>query len=53
MNKALADNDVKEKLSAQGAEIINLSVDEFGKFVQEDTKRWTDITRSNKLKLIN
>jgi tripartite-type tricarboxylate transporter receptor subunit TctC len=51
VNKALADNDVKEKLSAQGAEIINLSVDEFGKFVQEDSKRWTDITRSKQIKI--
>jgi tripartite-type tricarboxylate transporter receptor subunit TctC len=51
VNKALADNEVKEKLSAQGAEIINLSVDEFGKFMQEDTKRWTDITRSKQIKI--
>ena len=51
VNKALADNDVKEKLSAQGTEIINLSVDEFGNFVQEDSKRWKDITRSKQIKI--
>lgn len=51
VNKALSDNEVKEKLSAQGAEIINLSVDEFAKFVQEDTKRWTEITRSKQIKI--
>jgi tripartite-type tricarboxylate transporter receptor subunit TctC len=51
VNKALSDNEVKEKLSAQGAEIINLSIDDFGKFVQDDTKRWTDITRSKQIKI--
>jgi len=51
VNKALADNDVREKLAAQGAEIVNLSVEEFAKFVQEDTKRWTEITRSKQIKI--
>ena len=51
VNKALADNEVKEKLSAQGAEIINLSVDEFAKFVQEDTKRWTEVIKSKQIKI--
>jgi tripartite-type tricarboxylate transporter receptor subunit TctC len=51
VNKALADNDVREKLSAQGAEIVNLTTDEFAKFVQEDTKRWTEITRSKQIKI--
>ena len=51
VNKALADTDVREKLFAQGAEIANLSVDEFARFVQEDTKRWTEITRSKQIKI--
>jgi tripartite-type tricarboxylate transporter receptor subunit TctC len=51
VNKALTDNDIKDKLGAQGAEILNLSVEDFGKFVQEDTKRWTDITRSKQIKI--
>ena len=51
VNKALSDNDVREKLAAQGAEIVNFSVEEFAKFVQEDTKRWTEITRSKQIKI--
>jgi len=51
VNKALAENDVKEKLGAQGAEIVSMSSDEFVKFVQEDTKRWTEIIRTKQIKV--
>jgi tripartite-type tricarboxylate transporter receptor subunit TctC len=51
VNKALSDPGVKEKLQQQGAEILNISVEDFAKFVQEDTKRWTEIINTKQIKV--
>ena len=51
VNKALSDPSVREKLQQQGAEILSISTEEFVKFVQEDTKRWTDIINAKQIKV--
>ena len=51
MNKAVSDPGVREKLQQQGAEIVNISTEDFVKFVQEDTKRWTEIINSKQIKV--
>ena len=51
VNKAVSDPGVREKLQQQGAEIVNISTEDFVKFVQEDTKRWTEIINSKQIKV--
>ena len=49
--RALGAPDVREKLLATGAEPSALSPEEFARFVQEDTRRWTELIRSTGIKV--
>jgi tripartite-type tricarboxylate transporter receptor subunit TctC len=49
--RALGAPDVREKLLATGAEPSALTPEEFARFVQEDTRRWTELIRSTGIKV--
>ncbi|MCC7487206.1 MAG: tripartite tricarboxylate transporter substrate binding protein [Burkholderiales bacterium] len=49
--KALASQDVKEKLLQQGAEPVGNSSEEFGKFMKAETERWARVIREAKIKV--
>jgi tripartite-type tricarboxylate transporter receptor subunit TctC len=48
--RALADTEVKQKLLAQGLEARGGTAAEFGKFVDEETRRWSELIREAGLK---
>ena len=43
--KALADPTVKERLAQQGAEPLDMNGEAFGRFMRDETQRWTEISR--------
>jgi tripartite-type tricarboxylate transporter receptor subunit TctC len=45
VQKALADPGVKERLAQQGAEPLDMNGDAFGRFVKQETQRWTAVSR--------
>ena len=45
VQKALADPGVKERLAMQGAEPLDMNGDAFGRFVKQETQRWTEVSR--------
>ena len=49
--RALAATDVREKLAAQGAEPSNFTPGEFARFLEEDTRRWTELIRASGIKV--
>ena len=49
--RAVAAPDVKEKLLLQGAESFNYSTEQFAQFVQNETARWTKVTKENSIKI--
>lgn len=49
--RALAAPDVREKLIATGAEPSNFTSEEFARFLQDDTRRWTGLIRSSGIKV--
>jgi tripartite-type tricarboxylate transporter receptor subunit TctC len=49
VTRALASNELREKFLLQGAEVSNMTSDEFAKFIREDTKRWTDVIKSSNI----
>ncbi len=48
--RALADPEVKQKLLVQGLEARGGSAAEFGKFVDDETRKWTEVIRAAGLK---
>ncbi len=44
--KALADPAVKERLAQTGAEPLDMNGEAFGRFVRQETQRWTEVSRS-------
>ena len=51
MGKAFATPDLQNTWNALGAEIPNLYGDAFGKFVNSEIKRWTEVVKSSGAKL--
>ena len=49
--RAVAAQDVKEKLLLQGAEASTFSMQEFRDFVQTETALWTKVTKDNHIKI--
>ncbi len=49
--RALAAQDVKEKLIATGAEPSNFTPQEFARFLNEDTRRWTALIRTSGIRV--
>ena len=50
INRALADNEIRQKLLAQGLEARGGSAAEFGKFVDDETRKWGELIREAGLK---
>ncbi|MEH2624740.1 tripartite-type tricarboxylate transporter receptor subunit TctC [Bradyrhizobium sp. AZCC 1719] len=50
INRALADPEVKQKLLAQGLETRAGSAAEFGKFIDDETRKWSEVIRVAGLK---
>ncbi|ANV99820.1 Bug family tripartite tricarboxylate transporter substrate binding protein [Bradyrhizobium icense] len=50
INRALADPEVKQKLPAQGLEARAGSATEFGKFIDDETRKWGEVIRAAGLK---
>ncbi|AOB31123.1 LacI family transcriptional regulator [Bordetella sp. H567] len=50
LNKALADNDVQTRLSELGAVTTPGSAADFGKFVQEETVKWSRVIKAANIK---
>jgi tripartite-type tricarboxylate transporter receptor subunit TctC len=47
--KALAHPDVREKLTAQGAEVVASTPGEFAEMISKESNRWGKIIRDNKI----
>ncbi|MEH2592013.1 Bug family tripartite tricarboxylate transporter substrate binding protein [Bradyrhizobium sp. AZCC 1721] len=50
INRALADAEVKQKLLAQGLEARAGSAAEFGRFIDNETRKWSEVIRAAGLK---
>ena len=50
INRALANDEIKQKLLAQGLEARGGSAAEFGKFVDDETRKWSELIRQAGLK---
>ena len=48
--RALADPEVKQKLLAQGLEANGGTAAEFGKFIDDETRKWSEVIRDAGLK---
>jgi tripartite-type tricarboxylate transporter receptor subunit TctC len=48
--RVLADPDVKQKLIAQGLEARPGTATEFGKFIDDETRKWGEVIRAAGLK---
>lgn len=48
--KVLADTEVKEKLAANGAEIVASTPDNFGSYIESEMKKWKEIVKSANIK---
>ena len=51
VRKVLAQNDVKEKLIAVGADIVAGSAEEFGTFIRTETARWAKVVKAAGIKV--
>jgi tripartite-type tricarboxylate transporter receptor subunit TctC len=49
--RAVSTPDVAQKLAAQGAQGGVETADQFGAFVQSETKRWTEVIRASGIKV--
>jgi tripartite-type tricarboxylate transporter receptor subunit TctC len=49
--RAMAAPEVREKLSAQGAEPSTFTADQFAAFLRDETRRWTDVIKSNGIRV--
>lgn len=49
--RAVAAEDVREKLLSQGAEVQALSQPQFADFVRKETELWTNVTRSSGIRI--
>jgi tripartite-type tricarboxylate transporter receptor subunit TctC len=49
--KALQMPDLKERIAAEGAEIVASSPKEFAMFYEAETKKWTDVVKRSGTKL--
>ncbi|MFG3597908.1 Bug family tripartite tricarboxylate transporter substrate binding protein [Bradyrhizobium sp. RDI18] len=50
INRALADPEVKQKLLAQGLEARAGTAAEFGRFIDDETRKWSEVIRTAGLK---
>jgi tripartite-type tricarboxylate transporter receptor subunit TctC len=50
VNRALSDPAVKAKLLAQGLDANGTTASEFGKFIEDETRKWTDVIRKAGIK---
>ena len=48
--KALADPGVKAKLLGQGLDVHGTTAADFGKFIDDETRKWTDVIRKAGIK---
>ena len=49
--RAISSPDVREKLLATGAEASTFTPEEFARFVQDDTRRWTELIKASGIKV--
>jgi tripartite-type tricarboxylate transporter receptor subunit TctC len=49
--RAMASPEVREKLAAQGAEPSSFTPEQFAAFLREETRRWTEVIRSNGIRI--
>jgi tripartite-type tricarboxylate transporter receptor subunit TctC len=49
--RAMAAPEVREKLAAQGAEPSSFTPEQFGQFLKEETRRWTEVIKSSGIKV--
>lgn len=49
--RAMATPDVREKLAAQGAEPSSFTPEQFGQFLKDETRRWTEVIKSSGIKV--
>lgn len=49
--KAVNSPDVRDRLAAQGAEPSNFSSEDFVRFLKDDTRRWTEVIKTNGIKV--
>ena len=49
--RAITSPDVREKLLATGAEASTFTPEEFARFVQDDTRRWTELIKASGIKV--
>ena len=49
--RAMAAPDVREKLAAQGAEPSSFTPEQFAAFLKDETHRWTEVIRSNGIRV--
>ena len=50
LSRALADPEVKQKLLAQGLEANGGTAAQFGKFIDDETRKWGEVIRAAGLK---
>jgi tripartite-type tricarboxylate transporter receptor subunit TctC len=51
LNQTLAAPDLREKLSAEALEPQPMSPESFGRYIQQDIARWTDLVKARNLKI--
>jgi tripartite-type tricarboxylate transporter receptor subunit TctC len=51
LNAVLQQPDLREKLSVEAVEPLPMSADDFGRFVQQDLARWTQLARERNIQL--
>ena len=49
--RAMAAKDVRERLAAQGAEPSSFTPEQFAAFLKDETRRWTEVIRSNGIRV--
>ena len=51
INKALATPALRERLSSEALEPMPMTPEQFGKFIQADIARWSELARERKISL--
>ena len=49
--RAMAEPDVREKLAAQGAEPSAFTPGQFGAFLKDETRRWTEVIKQSRIRI--
>ena len=51
MNKALAQPELRQRLSSEALDPLPMSPNEFGRFIQDEIERYTTLARERKITL--